>query len=497
MKLYPLFADLSQRAVLVVGGGAVAERKIEALLAAQAVVTVNAVELTARLQDWVVAGRIAQRREAFRDDWLEQVWLVVAATSDRAVNRQVAAAAGQRRIFANVVDDAALSSFHVPAVIDRAPLTIAISSGGDAPMLARLLRERLESLLDHSLGALATLAAKLRKRIRVRFADMAARRRFYESLFAGPVAALLRQGRPDEALAAAERALSSAAAPSVGSVVLVGAGPGDPGLLTLRALRALNEADVILHDRLVSAEVLDLARRDAGRIEVGKQAGNHHTTQDGIHALMLEHARAGRRVVRLKGGDPFVFGRGGEELEFLRAHRIPYEVVPGITAAVACAAYAGIPLTHRDHAQSARFVTAHCQASRDTLDWTALAQERQTLAVYMGVAGLGELQQRLIEHGRAPSTPFALIENGSRAEQRVITGTLANLAERAAAHAVRSPALLILGEVAALATSLAWFGAPPMGATVHAIRVPASRHPERDDAPARAGLLTAIHRASR
>ena len=278
-------------------------------------------------------------------------------------------------------------------------------------------------------------------------------------------------------------------------MVLVGAGPGDPGLLTLRALRALNEADLILHDRLVSAEVLDLTRRDAERIEVGKQAGNHHTTQDGIHALMLEHARAGRRVVRLKGGDPFVFGRGGEELEFLRAHRIPYEVVPGITAAVACAAYAGIPLTHRDHAQSVRFVTAHCQASRDTLDWHALAQERQTLAVYMGVAGLGELQQRLIEHGRAAATPFALIENGSRAEQRVVTGTLANLAERAAAHAVRSPALLILGEVAALATSLAWFGSPPLGATVHAIRAPASRQPARADAPARAGLLAAIHRA--
>ncbi|MDE3073133.1 MAG: uroporphyrinogen-III C-methyltransferase [Pseudomonadota bacterium] len=494
MKLYPLFADLSQRAVLVVGGGPVAERKIEALLAAQAAVTVIAAELTGRLQDWVAEGRVVHRREAFRDDWLDPVWLVVAATADRAVNRQVAVAAGRRRILVNVVDDATLSSFHVPAVIDRAPLTIAISSGGDAPMLARLLRERLESLLDHSLGALAALAAKLRKRIRVRFADMAARRRFYESLFAGPVATLLRQGRPDEALAAAERALAAAPTGSSGSVVLVGAGPGDPGLLTLRALRALNEADVILHDRLVSAEVLALARRDAERIEVGKQAGQHHTTQDGIHALLLEQARAGRRVVRLKGGDPFVFGRGGEELEFLRAHGIPYEVVPGITAAVACAAYAGVPLTHRDHAQSVRFVTAHCQASRDTPDWAVLAQERQTLAVYMGVAGLAELQQRLIEHGRAATTPFALIENGSRAEQRVVTGTLANLAERAAAHAVCSPALLILGEVAALATSLGWFGAPPLGAAVHAIRAPESRQPERADTPARSGLLAAIHR---
>jgi uroporphyrin-III C-methyltransferase/precorrin-2 dehydrogenase/sirohydrochlorin ferrochelatase len=489
MKLYPLFADLSRRAVLVVGGGAVAERKVAALLGARAQVTVNAPTLTPQLQRWAAAGRIAHRRDAFREAWLERVWLVVAATSDGELNRLVATFAELRRIFVNVVDDAALSSFHVPAVVDRAPLTIAISSGGEAPMLARLLRERLETLLDPSLGALAALAARLRRRIRLRHPGLAARRRFYETLFAGPVAALLRLGRPDEARQAAEHALAAAPAASAGSVVLVGAGPGDPGLLTLRALRALNEADVILHDRLVSAEVLELARRDAERIEVGKQAGNHHTTQDGIHALLLQHARAGRRVVRLKGGDPFVFGRGGEELEFLRAHGVPYEVVPGITAAVACAAHAGVPLTHRDHAQSVRFVTAHCQSSHDTLDWAALAQERQTLAVYMGVAELGVLQAQLIGHGRAPSTPFALVENGSRAEQRVITGCLANLAERATFHAVRSPALLILGEVAALAPSLAWFGAPPLGATVHGIRTSPAANPAAPD------VLTAVHRA--
>src|SRR5690349_9619841 len=421
------------------------------------------------LLGWVEQGRIAHRPEAFRESWLDHVWLVVAATSDRATNALVAELAGLRRLFVNVVDDAQLSSFHVPAVIDRAPLTIAISSGGQAPMLARLLRERLETLLDHSLGALATLAARLRPRIRLRFKQPAARRRFYETLFAGPVAMLLRQGREAEARVAAEQALAGSADTPAGAVVLVGAGPGNPGLLTLRALRALNEADVILHDRLVGAEVLALARRDAERIEVGKQAGNHHVTQERIHALMLEHARAGLRVVRLKGGDPFVFGRGGEELQFLRAHGIGYEVVPGITAALACAAYAGVPLTHRDHAQSVRLLTAHCQASHDTLDWAALAQERQTLAVYMGVGELAALQSRLLEHGRSPSTPFALVENGSRAEQRVVTGTLAQLVERAAAHAVRSPALLILGEVAALAGLLAWFGAPPLGATVHDI----------------------------
>ncbi|TAL91115.1 MAG: uroporphyrinogen-III C-methyltransferase, partial [Rhodanobacter sp.] len=480
--------------VLVVGGGAVAERKVAALLEAQAQVTVNAGTLTPRLQQWARQGRIAHRSDPFQESWLERVWLVVAATSDRDMNTLVATLAELRRIFVNVVDDAALSSFHVPALIDRAPLTIAISSGGEAPMLTRLLRERLESLLDHSLGALATLMARLRKRIRMHLPDLAARRGFYESLLAGPVAALLRQGRPDEALAVAEHALSTSPLPAAGSVVLVGAGPGDPGLLTLRALRALNEADVILHDRLVGAGVLALARRDAARVEVGKQAGCQRTTQDDIHALLLEHARAGRRVVRLKGGDPFVFGRGGEELQFLRANGIPYEVVPGITAAVACAAYAGVPLTHRDHAQSVRLVTAHCQASRDVPDWAALAQERQTLAIYMGVGELGTLQTRLIEHGRAASTPFALIENGSRTDQRVVIGTLGNLAERAAAHAVHSPALLILGEVASLAPSLAWFGAPPLGASVHELHAGAPIMSKASGVAAREGLLEAIHR---
>jgi uroporphyrin-III C-methyltransferase/precorrin-2 dehydrogenase/sirohydrochlorin ferrochelatase len=494
VKLYPLFADLSRRAVLVVGGGVVAERKVAALLAAGAQVTVNAPQLTPPLRRLVEQGAIAHRPEPFRENWLDRVWLVVAATSDRATNALVAELAGLRRLFVNVVDDAELSSFHVPSVIDRAPLTIAISSGGQAPMFARLLRERLETLLDESLGALATLAARMRPRIRLRFPAAAARRGFYERLFAGPVATLLRQGREAEARAAAERELAADAAGTIGSVVLVGAGPGDPGLLTLRGLRALNEADVILHDRLVSAEVLALARRDAERVEVGKQAGDHHATQEEIHRLMLEHARAGRRVVRLKGGDPFVFGRGGEELEFLRAHGIAYEVVPGITAALACAAYAGVPLTHRAHAQSVRLLTAHCQASHDTLDWAALAQERQTLAVYMGVGELAALQARLLEHGRSLATPFALVENGSRAGQRVVTGTLAQLAGRAAAHAVRSPALLILGEVAALAETLAWFGAPPLGATVHDIGE-AGRAARVRQGARRDDVLAALHQA--
>ena len=266
--------------------------------------------------------------------------------------------------------------------------------------------------------------------------------------------------------ASAERALQAqfdVAAPARGRVALVGAGPGDPGLLTLRALRLLNEADVILHDRLVSPEVLALARRDAELLEVGKQVGgNHDATQANIHRLLVEHARAGRRVVRLKGGDPFVFGRGGEELEALALHGVEFEVVPGITAAIACGAYAGIPLTHRDHAQSVRFVTAHTRDADDGIDWPDLARDRQTLAFYMGVSGLGRIRDRLVAHGRDPGTPVALVENGSRAGQRVVTGTLAELPELASAHRVSAPAILFVGEVTALAARLHWFGAPPL-----------------------------------
>jgi uroporphyrin-III C-methyltransferase/precorrin-2 dehydrogenase/sirohydrochlorin ferrochelatase len=467
--LFPLFADLRGRTVLVVGGGAVAARKVAALLEAGASVRVGAPELEPGLQALADSRRIVHRAGRFQPWWLDSVWLVVAATDDAAVNRSVADAAAVRRLLVNVVDDAELSSFQVPAVVERGPLQIAISSGGGAPMLARRLREQLETQFDESLGALAALLVRQRERIRALLPDLSARRRWFDRLLDGPVPGLLRQRQAEQAeadLLHSLRDLSDVA--SFGSVALVGAGPGDPGLLTLRALRLLNQADVILHDRLVSKEVLALARRDAEFIEVGKEAGNHHTTQQRIHELLLEHARNGRRVVRLKGGDSFVFGRGGEELEFLRAHDVSYEVVPGITAALACAAYAGVPLTHREHAQSVRLLTAHCQSSIDSLDWRALAQERQTLAVYMGVAELEQLRTNLLAHGRAADTPFALIENGSRPEQRVIVGTLEQLPDVARQHAVVSPALLILGEVAALAEKLHWFGAAPLAAKARA-----------------------------
>ena len=464
--LFPLFADLRDRAVLVVGGGAVAERKVEALLQAGALPLLVSPVLNEKLQAWHDAGRIRWQVGEFHEASLDEAWLVIAATDHHAVNRKVYEAATARRILANVVDEAEVCSFHSPAVVQRGPLQIAISSGGGAPMLARHLRRQLETLLDESLGTLAELLTRQRDAIRARFPDLGLRRRFFETLLAGPLPRLLRQRLPaEDANAWLQAALhDETTATPAGSVVLVGAGPGDPGLVTLNALRAMNEADVILHDRLVSAEVLRLSRRDAMRIEVGKSAGHHSMSQDDIHALMLEHARAGKRVVRLKGGDPFVFGRGGEELEFLRAHAIPFEVIPGITAAVACAAYTGIPLTHRDHAQSLRLVTAHCKESLDTLDWATLAQDQQTLAFYMGVNGLEKIQERLLLAGMNPALPFALVENGSRPQQRVVTGSLGRLAQTARQHQAQSPALLIVGEVAALADELHWFGAPPLTA---------------------------------
>ena len=448
--LFPLFADQRGRAVLVVGGGVVARRKIEALLEAGADVSVVALQLVSELDEWVRTGRLRRRAMTFDPAQLEGVWLVIAASDDAMVNRAVAEAAAARGIFANVVDDVALSSVHVPARVRRGRLQIAISSGGAAPALARRLRERLDAELDDSLEALVDLLARERARIRWRFPQPGKRRQFFEQLLEGDVPRWLRSGNQAQARQAFERALDTGRAePRSGSVALVGAGPGDPGLLTLKASRALHDADVILHDRLVGPGILERARRDAERIDVGKRVGeDHDATQARIHALMLLHARAGKRVVRLQGGDPLVFGRGGEELEFLRAHGIPCEVIPGITAALACAAAAGVPLTDRRHARSA---TLWSPRGKTSFDEAALALPGQTLAIYMGVGELESLSRALIAKGRAADTPCVLVENGSLPQQRKLTGTLANLPALAREHGVRAPALLIVGEVAAQA----------------------------------------------
>ncbi len=455
--LFPLFADLHGRAVLVIGGGAVARRKVEALLEAGADVTVGANGFDPGLQTLIARGVIRRRAGAFEPGWLEGAWLVVAASREPSVNRAAAAAATARGIFVNVVDDAGLSSFHLPARVRRGRLQVAISSGGAAPVLARRLRERLEAELDASLDALTGLLARERARIRRRFPEPRKRRRFFERLLDGELPRLLRAGDRTGAQAAFERALASGVPESRrGSVALVGAGPGDPGLLTMKALRALQEADVILHDRLIGPAILDLARRDARRVAVGKRVGeDHDAAQARIHALMLHHARSGRRVVRLQGGDPLVFGRGGEELDFLSGHMIPHEVIPGITAALACAAVAEVALTDRRHARS---VTLLSPRGNTPLDHAALAAPGQTLAIYMGVGELESLSRSLVHHGRGADTPCVLVESGTLPEQRTLTGTLAALPALARAHNVQAPALLIIGEVAARAARAAFAG---------------------------------------
>jgi uroporphyrin-III C-methyltransferase/precorrin-2 dehydrogenase/sirohydrochlorin ferrochelatase len=472
MRYFPVFLDLHGCVAVVAGGGGVAERKVLLLRAAGARLRVVAPNLTPRLAALHAHGAIEHRARRFEPDDLADARLVVAATGDRAANRQIAVAAAARGVIANVVDDLELSSAILPAIVDRSPVIVAISTEGTAPALARLVREQIESVVDESLGRLARFCAAWRTRIRAAVEDLAVRRRLYDWLLRGPVAALVRHARDEDAglllTAALADPLAAAAGKLLGSVALVGAGPGDPGLLTLRALRALQGADVVLHDRLVSPEVLALVRRDAELIAVGKTGAGHSVAQARINELMVAHARRGRRVVRLKGGDPFIFGRGGEELEHLRRAGVAFEVVPGITAALACAAYAGIPLTHREHAGALRLVTAHCRESVDATDWRGLADARETLAIYMGVAMLGTVRRELERYGRRPSTPVAIVENGSRVGQRVLVATLDTVESLAAAHAIGSPALLIVGEVARLARDLHWFGDAPLTSAIAA-----------------------------
>lgn len=456
MDYLPIFCRLDNKPVLLVGGGEVAERKARLLLDAGAQLTVVAPELDPELAELAANGTIEWLAGEFAPAQLTGKWLVVAATDRREVNALVYQSANQARIFANVVDDPKRSSFIMPSIIDRSPLMVAISSGGKAPVLARLLREKLEALLPQHLGAVAAFAGSLRERVKARFASMGERRRFWERL--------LGADRLGQALARGDSASANQLADSLfaddagarGEVILVGAGPGDPGLLTLHALRQMQQADVVVYDRLVSDEVMALVRRDAKRIFVGKQAGNHCVPQEGINQLLLEEAKKGQRVVRLKGGDPFIFGRGGEELETLVGSGVGFQVVPGITAASGCAAYAGIPLTHRDHAQSVRFVTAHGKGGARDLDWPLLARDRQTLVFYMGLSSCTVIREQLLAHGKAGDTPVALIERGTQPSQRVIRGTLDQLPELAIG--VESPALIMVGSVVTLADRLAWFG---------------------------------------
>jgi len=461
---FPVFADLRQVSTLVVGGGAVAGRKVDALLAVSARVTVGAPELSDHLQSLQLAGRIRWIRGRYDPQWLRHRGLVIAATNDADVNATVASDARAQGVWVNVVDDADVSSVILPAVVRRGPLTVAIGTQGYAPSLSRRLREELEKALAPALGGLLDLAARYRDRIKAIVPLGKERRDFYDWLLDGPVFGALRAEHTQEAETLLQQALLAPehALRTGGEVQIVGAGPGDPDLLTVRALRALQRADVILHDRLIGADVLALARRDAETIAVGKEGGGASTRQEEIHALMLSLVQQGKRVVRLKGGDPFVFGRGGEEAEFLAAHGIRFEIVPGISAALGCAAYAGVPLTHRDHAQSLEFVTAHGAQDDDTINWQSLAQSQKTAVFYMAIQKAQDLKRKLVAAGRSTDTPIAIVENGTLADQRVIRATLGQLADAVRQYQVQSPSLVIVGDVVSVSERISWFGQAPI-----------------------------------
>lgn len=441
------------------GAGDIAARKIELLSRAGAKITVIAREIGAAVAAMQTSQPLTIHQASFTPADLRQFRLIVSATDDTETNALVAKTATEQGIPVNVVDNPGLSSFIFPAIVDRSPIVIAVSSGGSAPVLARLLRAKIESVIPPAYGQLASLAEKFREKVKQHIKIAAQRRIFWENIFQGNIAEQVFSGNGQ----AAEQLLNQTLTDydgtvDNGEVYLIGAGPGAADLLTFRALRLLQQADVVVFDRLVSAEIIDLARRDAEKIYVGKQRQNHTLPQVSINQLLADLAKAGKRVARLKGGDPFIFGRGGEEIETLMEQGIHFQVVPGITAASGCASYAGIPLTHRDHAQSCVFVTGHLKNDSVNLNWTQLALPNQTVVIYMGLIGLEQICQSLIDHGSPRELPIALIQQGTTNNQKVITGTLETLPSLVANQAIKAPTLIIIGTVVSLHDRLKWFG---------------------------------------
>ncbi|MEE4192445.1 MAG: siroheme synthase CysG [Halieaceae bacterium] len=459
MEFLPLFFQLRGSRVLLVGGGKVAVRKARLLTRAGATLTCVSPDIDHELEAMLQRTGGEWRMARYDSKDLEGVTLVVAATPDDAVNRQVADDAGARHIPVNVVDCPELCSFVFPSIVDRSPLVIGISSSARSPVLARLIRSKIEALVPAAYGRLAEFTGRFRDDVKAVASEEGQRRRFWEQVVNGPAGELVLAGREAEAEALVRQYLERPAeAQPVGEVYLIGAGPGDPELLTFKAARLLQEADVVLYDRLVTPEILDMARRDAERIYVGKRRERHAVPQGQINQLLLDLAKQGLCVARLKGGDPFIFGRGGEEIEQLASHGIPFQVIPGVTAASGCAAYAGIPLTHRDHAQSVRFITGNLKNDRVDLPWEEFVSKQETLVFYMGLQGLDTICEQLIAHGRSEATPVALVEQGTTRNQRTLTGTLSSLPGLVKVMEVHAPTLLIVGEVVGLRERLEWFG---------------------------------------
>ena len=487
MNTFPLFFKLEDRKVLIVGGGEVALRKADLLSRAGACITILAPDISHELQALLTDDKHQFIYENYNKTYMSGARVIIAATDDETLNHQIHADATELNIPVNVVDTPHLCDFIFPAIIDRNPIVIGISSNGKAPVLARLLRARLETLIPQGYGKLAKLAGEFRSEVKAKIPTLTGRRQFWERAFEGQVSQLMFAGNETEATAQLKADLDSTAAaiskksddansvresdaiknvasdeseknlPAIGEVYIVGAGPGDPELLTFKALRLMQQADVVFYDALVSPQVLDLCRRDADKVFVGKKRSNHTVAQLGINELLVNHAKQGRRVVRLKGGDPFIFGRGGEEIESLRAHNVPYQVVPGITAANAAASYAGIPLTHRDHSQSVRFVTGFLKAGAPNSNFENFLNTDETVVFYMGLHSLTRLTEGLVDAGRSSETPIAIVSNASMPNQQVLTGTLATIVAKQEQAQLPTPALLIMGDVVSLHHDLAWY----------------------------------------
>jgi len=464
MDFLPVFLDIKSKSTIVIGGGEVAARKVSLLLQAHARVRVIAPDLCPSLKALSENGSIDYADRVYREGDLVGCTLAIAATSNSSVNRAVSEAAKAMQIPINVVDQPDLCSFITPSIIDRSPVMIAVSTGGASPVLARHIRSRLEALVPAGYGRLADLAKSFRERVKERFSNSTDRRLFWENVLRSGIAERVFSGHLEEANIAMEKALENAdPASSMGEVYLIGGGPGDPDLVTFRALRLMQQAEVVVYDRLVAKPILDMTRRDAERIYVGKERNHHAMRQEEINQLLARLAKEGKRVVRLKGGDPFIFGRGGEEIDPLAEEGIPFQVVPAITAASGCAAYSGIPLTHRDYAQSVTFVTGHLKDGSMNLNWEQLAQPHQTVVFYMGLHGLPVISKELMARGVSGEMPVALVQQGTTEKQRVFVGTLSNIVELVEREQPQPPTLIIVGEVVNLQEKLSWYKAPKDG----------------------------------
>lgn len=458
MNYLPIFVQIKQRPCLVVGGGAIAARKVALLRKAEGAVTVVAPELCSELSELAAEGKIQHRAKTFSAEDMADCVLVIAATNQRDVNQQVSALAHEKKLPVNVVDNPDLCSFIMPSMIDRSPVQIAISTGGTSPVLARMIRTKLEGMIPAAYGKLGALAESFRDKVKAAFPNVESRRVFWESVLEGRIAELIFSGHDDEARILLDKTIDEKSAqPELpGEVFLVGAGPGDPDLLTFRALRLMQQADVVVYDRLVSPAIMEMVRRDAEIVYVGKERDKHTMQQENINQLLVRLAKEGKRVLRLKGGDPFIFGRGGEEIELLAEEGVAFQIVPGITAASGCSSYAGIPLTHRDYAQSCVFVTGHLKDGSVDLNWKALAHPNQTVVFYMGLHGAPTLCKEMVAHGLPGTTPVALVEQGTTPQQRVYTATLDTLLDTIKSKDIKPPTLIIVGEVVTLHDKLKW-----------------------------------------